>query len=68
MIKGGKSLPNAKQQDFLKKKDYGKAPNYLGQIKNSIERDYNQLQELKIKEEEERKKEQYRIFLKKKSV
>lgn len=62
---GGKSLPlNGK--DFLKKKDYGKAPNYLNKIKMNIEKDFNMLQEIKAKEEEEKKKEQlkksYKIY------
>jgi hypothetical protein len=42
------------QSDYLKKKTYGKVPNYLQKIKNEIEDEYQLVREMQIEEENER--------------
>lgn len=39
-------LPASKERDFLKKKTYGKTPNYMTKIKNEIEDEYNLVREM----------------------
>lgn len=43
-------------KDFLKKKSYGKVPNYLQKIKNEIEDEYQLVREMQIEEENEKDK------------
>lgn len=51
-------LPGNKDKDYLKKKNYGKTPRYLTNIKNEIEDEYNLVREMQIEEqaEEDRRK------------
>merc|ERR1719281_366537 len=51
-------LPGNKEVDMLKKKNYGKTPKYLTNIKNEIEDEYNLVREMQIEEqaEEDRRK------------
>lgn len=39
--------------DYLKKKDYGKVPNYLKKLKVDIENEYKTIREMQIRNEEE---------------
>jgi hypothetical protein len=43
-------------KDFLKKKAYGKVPQYLQKIKNEIEDEYQLVREMQIEEDNERDK------------
>jgi hypothetical protein len=43
-------------KDYLKKKAYGKVPNYLQKIKNEIEDEYQLVREMQIEEENEKDK------------
>ena len=43
-------------KDYLKKKSYGKVPNYLQKIKNEIEDEYQLVREMQIEEENEKDK------------
>ena len=47
-------LPARQDQDFLKKKVYGKTPKYLNNIKREIEDEYNLVREMQIEEQNER--------------
>ena len=49
-------LPVNKDKDFLKKKNYGKVPMFLQNIKNEIEDEYQLVREMQIEEENERDK------------
>ena len=49
-------LPGNKGADMLKKKNYGKTPKYLTNIKNEIEDEYNLVREMQIEEQNERDK------------
>lgn len=46
-------LPENKDKDYLKKKNYGKVPKYLQNIKNEIEDEYQLVREMQIEEEAE---------------
>ena len=46
-------LPSNKDKDFLKKRNYGKCPQYLQTIKNEIEDEYQLVREMQIEEENE---------------
>jgi hypothetical protein len=52
-------LPVNKDKDFLKKKTYGKTPNYLQKIKKEIEDEYQLVKEMQIEEENEREKQKF---------
>lgn len=43
-----------KDKDYLKKKTYGKVPNYVTKIKGEIEDEYNLVREMQIEEQNER--------------
>lgn len=43
-----------KQQDYLKKKNYGAVPKYLTKIRNEIEDEYNLVREMQIEDQNER--------------
>jgi hypothetical protein len=45
-----------KDKDFLKKKTYGKTPQYLQKIKKEIEDEYQLVREMQIEEDNEREK------------
>jgi len=47
-------LPARQDQDFLKKKTYGKVPKYVTKIKQEIEDEYNLVREMQIEEQNER--------------
>lgn len=47
-------LPANKDNDYLKKKSYGKTPGYLTKIKNEIQDEYNLVKEMQIEEQAER--------------
>lgn len=44
-------MPDNKDQDYLKKKTYGKVPKYLNKIKREIEDEYQLVQDLHREEE-----------------
>ena len=44
-------LPAAKDKDYLKKRNYGKAPKYISKIKGEIEDEYNLVREMQIEEQ-----------------
>lgn len=52
-------MPAGKDKDFLKKKNYGKTPNYLTKIKNEIEDEYNLVREMQIEEQNERDRQKF---------
>jgi len=52
-------LPGNKDKDFLKKKNYGKTPQYLCNIKNEIEDEYNLVREMQIEEQAEEDRRKY---------
>ena len=47
-------LPARQEQDFLKKKTYGKVPKYVENIKKEIDDEYNMVREMQIEEQNER--------------
>jgi hypothetical protein len=52
-------LPVNKDKDFLKKKSYGKTPQYLQKIKKEIEDEYQLVKEMQIEEDNEREKQKF---------
>ena len=52
-------LPANKDKDFLKKRNYGKCPQYLQKIKNEIEDEYQLVREMQIEEEEQLDQQKY---------
>ena len=46
-------LPENKDKDYLKKRNYGKVPRYLQNIKKDIEDEYQLVREMQIEEEAE---------------
>lgn len=46
-------MPARQDQDFLKKKTYGKVPKYVTKIKQDIEDEYNLVREMQIEEQNE---------------
>ena len=47
---------------FVNKKGYGTVPKYLDKIKENIEKNFNDVKEIKMKEEEEMRKERSIFF------
>lgn len=47
-------LPGRQDQDFLKKKTYGKVPKYVTKIKQEIEDEYTLVRDMQIEEQAER--------------
>lgn len=47
-------MPSNTQKDFLKKKTYGKVPQYLQKIKREIDDEYQLVREMQLEEENER--------------
>lgn len=45
--------------DFLKKKNYGKTPQYLTNIKNDIDDEYQLVREMQIDQREEEDRQKY---------
>jgi hypothetical protein len=52
-------LPAQSQKDYLKKKNFGKVPNYISKIKNEIEDEYNLVREMQIEEQNERDRQKF---------
>ncbi len=52
-------LPVNKDKDFLKKRNYGRCPQYLQKIKNEIEDEYQLVREMQIEEENELDKQKF---------
>lgn len=52
-------LQSNKDQDFLKKKNYGAVPKYLTKIRNEIEDEYNLVREMQIEEQNERDRQKF---------
>lgn len=52
-------LPQSKDQDYLKKKTYGKVPKYITKIKNEIEDEYNLVREMQIEEQQEKDRQKF---------
>lgn len=52
-------LGGNKEKDMLKKKNYGKTPKYLTNIKNEIEDEYNLVREMQIEEQAEEDRRKY---------
>jgi len=52
-------LPTNTQKDFLKKKNYGKVPQFLQKIKGEIEDEYQLVREMQIEEENERDRQKF---------
>lgn len=52
-------LNNNPQKDYLKKKTYGKVPQYLQKIKKEIDDEYELVREMQLEEENERDRQKY---------
>lgn len=52
-------MPANKDKDYLKKKTYGRVPNYLSKIKGEIEDEYNLVREMQIEEQNERDRQKF---------
>lgn len=52
-------LPVNTQKDFLKKKTYGKVPQFLQKIKREIEDEYQLVREMQLEEENERDRQKF---------
>ena len=52
-------MPVNKDKDYLKKKAYGKTPQYLQKIKREIEDEYQLVKEMQIEEDLEKEKQKY---------
>ena len=50
-------------QRFVNKKGYGTVPKYLDRIKEDIEKNFNDVREMQMKEEEEMRKERLYLVL-----
>lgn len=55
ILMGTKKKPQT-SEDFLKKKNYGKVPDYLSRIKEDMEREYKTIRELQIRNEQDEAK------------
>jgi hypothetical protein len=44
-------MPVNTNKDFLKKKEYGKVPKYIQNIKSEIEQEYQLVREMQIEED-----------------
>jgi len=52
-------LPANTEKDYLKKKNFGKVPQYIQKIKREIEDEYQMVREMHIEEENERDKQKF---------
>jgi hypothetical protein len=52
-------LPGNTDKDYLKKKNFGKVPQYIQKIKREIEDEYQMVREMQIEEENERDKQKF---------
>jgi hypothetical protein len=52
-------LPASTDKDYLKKKNFGKVPQYIQKIKREIEDEYQMVREMQIEEENERDKQKF---------
>ena len=52
-------LPTNSDKDYLKKKNYGKVPKYLQNIKKEIEDEYQLVREMQIEEQAEEDRRKY---------
>ena len=52
-------LPANTDKDYLKKKNFGKVPQYIQKIKREIEDEYQMVREMQIEEENERDKQKF---------
>lgn len=52
-------LPVNKDKDYLKKRSYGKTPQYLQKIKREIEDEYQLVKEMQIEEDNEKEKQKF---------
>ena len=52
-------MPINKDKDFLKKKTYGRTPQYLQKIKREIDDEYQLVKEMQIEEDLEKEKQKY---------
>ena len=52
-------LPQNTQTDYLKKKTYGKVPQFLQKIKKEIDDEYQLVREMQLEEENERDKQKF---------
>lgn len=59
ILKAPKALPE--QADPLKKKEYGRVPEYINKIKGDIEEEYNTLRQLKREQEDEEERQRYLV-------
>ncbi len=54
-------MPVNKDKDFLKKRNYGKCPQFLQKIKNEIEDEYQLVREMQIEEENQRDQQKFML-------
>lgn len=54
-------LPTNTQKDYLKKKNFGKVPQFLQKIKREIEDEYQLVREMQIEEENERDRQKFML-------
>ena len=52
-------LPQTKEKDYLKKKNFGAVPKYLTKIKNEIEDEYNLVREMQVEEQNEKDRQKF---------
>jgi hypothetical protein len=52
-------MPTNKDKDFLKKRNYGKVPQYMQKIKKEIDDEYELVREMQIEEENEKDKQKF---------
>jgi hypothetical protein len=52
-------LPTNTSKDYLKKKNYGKVPQFLQKIKGEIEDEYQLVREMQLEEENERDRQKF---------
>lgn len=53
------ALPSKQERDYLKKKNFGKVPKYVGKIKAEIEDEYNMVREMQIEEQAEKDRQKF---------
>ena len=53
------ALPQKQERDYLKKKNFGKVPKYVGKIKAEIEDEYNMVREMQIEEQAEKDRQKF---------
>jgi hypothetical protein len=44
------------EKDYLKKKNYGKVPNYISSLKTQVENEYKSIREMQMRTKEEESK------------